>query len=158
MKTINKIVVAAFLCAAISCSEDSDVNPGSGPSQEIEARVTVTNQSMTAWVFTELEGNTASVSLNEANTTITLKVGKRYNFINLGGPVHPLDFRDEDGNYLLTQGDEVGEFEDDEDVDFEIVLDDDLVAFTLTEELADRLATYNCTIHPVMVGDIVIVE
>jgi len=151
---MSRLLAFATLLLLFSCSGSEDSPQTPTPSLPIDPEVSIINTGANAWVFTEIKGNDATSSLNEPNATITLKVGVRYRFFNLGGPTHPLDFRDADGGLLLTQDDETGSFEEDEEVDFEINLDEDLVAFTLTEELAEVLETYNCSVHSAMVGQI----
>jgi len=86
----------------------------------------------------------------EENPTLTLTVGSRYRVENRGWDAHPLAFRDGDDELLNQDG--PGSFEDDDDVDW--VDDGDELSFTLTEELADELDNYVCTIHPSMEGSI----
>jgi plastocyanin len=117
--------------------------------------ITLDNVSATAWVVTSVEGAEGIADLEAENAALTLEVGTRYRFVNNGGAnAHPLDFRDAEGNFLLAQGSTEGSFESDTEVDF--VADSEGVTFTLTQALADQLATYYCTFHPPMTGDITI--
>ena len=157
MSGFNYYWLLFMALAGFACSDEDPPAPTITMDPQ-EAEITMTNSGMTSWIFTEVKGNDVSLSINDPNAQITLRSGKRYSFFNLGGPTHPLDFRDKDGKLLLTQDDEKGLFEDNEDVNFVVNLDDDLVAFTLTPELAAALATYNCSAHTVMEGVIVIIE
>jgi hypothetical protein len=85
------------------------------------------------------------------NPTITLETGVRYTISNEGWNIHPLAFRDESGSILLSQSSE-GEFENDDDVNW--IDSGDTLSFTLTDELANRINSYICTVHSSMVGQI----
>jgi hypothetical protein len=111
--------------------------------------VTVTLQpvDVVAWVVSAVEGAEGVAKLGVENTPITLTVGRRYHFVNLGTvQVHPLALRGEDGEPLLNQRPQDRPFETDPTVAFEA--DDTGIRFTLTEELAAQLSTYYCTAHP----------
>lgn len=112
-----------------------------------------------AWIVTAVEGAEDIVELDTQNPTLTLTPGVRYQF-DLSGVdsgFHPLDFRDEEGNFLLAQGERTtGSFEDAEAVAF--THDDDQVSFTLTDALAAELQQIFCTNHPPMQIDVEIAE
>ncbi|WP_185911686.1 GLUG motif-containing protein [Halonotius roseus] len=120
---------------------------------EIEGDITITlnNVGVSAWEVTSIDGDDDVASTIEDNPTLTLKPGERYVIENDGRDGHPLEFRDETGGPLLSQSNS-GEFEDDSEVEW--VNEDDELAFTLTEELADAINSYICTIHHQMEGDI----
>lgn len=140
---------------------------------DAEVVVTIDNVGSGAWEVTDTDGEEVAPT-GEENPTLTLTVGTRYAFENNGWDAHPLAFRDDADEPLLSQagtdeddddeddGDSgpsysltplaAGEYADDADVDW--VDDGDRVAFTLTEDLAGELDNYVCTIHGAMVGDI----
>lgn len=115
--------------------------------------VVLTNVGASAWQVSEADGDVAESGVD--NPELALSAGTRYTFdvSSVNSSVHPLDFRAADDTVLLSQGGE-GEFEGDEAVGFEA--SDEAVSFTLTPELAERLARYRCTVHASMVGDVVI--
>lgn len=124
--------------------------------QEEVVTIGLDNVGASAWVVTSVEGAEDVAETDVENATITLTPGVRYTFdvTEVNSNVHPLDFRDADGNFLLAQGSQEGSFEADEAVAFEA--SEDAVTFTFTEELADVMATYYCTVHRSMVGDIAV--
>jgi hypothetical protein len=132
-------------------TETEETETAAAPAEEGEVTITLDNVGDDAWVLTSAEGETVAEEGQE-NPTLTLSVGTRYRIVNEGGAEHPLDFRAEDNTFLLAQGNIEGEFEDDQEVNWQ----DDVgeVSFTLTQELADQLAVYYCTVHPDMRGDI----
>ena len=112
-----------------------------------EVTVTLKNVDSSAWLVTAVEGAEGVAELNTPNTPITLSVGRRYRFVNLGTvQIHPLALRGEDGESLLNQRPQDRPFETDPAVDFEA--DDEGITFTLTEPLAAQLGNYYCTAHP----------
>lgn len=121
------------------------------PAPEPDATITINNVGASAWVFTSITGDGASAPLNEENTTLSLTVGNRYRFINEGGSAHPLAFLDSSSASLLSE-EGGGSFAENGDVSFTVNTDG--VSFTLTEELAEVIASYVCTIHGSMEGNI----
>jgi len=113
------------------------------------ADVTVDNVGVTAWEVTSAEEEVAETGVE--NPELTLTVGKRYSFENRGWLSHPFEFRDADGNVLLSQA-TTGEFEGDDGVDWNE--GDSVFSFTVTEGLAERLESYVCTIHRPMNGSV----
>lgn len=134
---------------------DNDADDDSEATSEFAAVITLLNDGASAYIVTNIEGPATIASLNVPNNDIRLVIGNRYKFINAAGVNHPLDFRDAEGNYLLTQDTINGEFEEDEAVNWVFNYGEGSVAFTLTANLADRIATYNCTIHAAMTGSII---
>ena len=124
--------------------------------EAVGATITLDNVGASAYIISSIEGDAATGTLDENNTAINLQRGQRYTFINNGGASHPLDFRDADGNILLAEGSEAGSFEEDEAVDFEV--DGANISFTLTEELAEVIAAYRCTVHGAMEGVITVTD
>lgn len=109
------------------------------------------NVNTSAWELTAAGEENAGL-VGEENPTLTLLEGVRYEFENQGGRgAHPLEFRDGDGNALLSQ-DTQGAFEDAEAVDYDA--EGNAMRFTVTPGLADALATYHCTLHSAMAGSI----
>jgi len=120
---------------------------GFGFAQTPEVTVTFQNVGSSAWIIIDVQGAEDAAELNTENTPLTLSVGQRYRFVNLGTlQIHPLALRGKDGEPLLNQRPQERAFETDPDVDF--VADDEGITFTLTETLAEQLSTYYCTAHP----------
>jgi len=120
---------------------------GFGFAQTPEVTVTFQNVGSSAWTITGAQGAEDVAELNTENAPLTLAVGQRYHFINLGTlQIHPLALRGKDGEPLLNQRPQERPFETDPAVAF--VADDEGITFTLTETLAEQLSTYYCTAHP----------
>ncbi len=130
--------------------------PDADASADVAATITLNNVGASAYIIESIDGEGASGDLDTNNATLTLQKGLRYTFVNNGGSNHPLDFRDGDGNILLAQGEQDGSFEDDDNVAFQV--DGNNVTFTLTDELAAKLAVYRCTVHASMEGNIIIID
>jgi len=114
-----------------------------------DVTVTLNNQGASAWVLDSAGENVGETG--EPNPALTLTVGTRYRFENLGWSFHPLAFRDADDNALLTQSAYgTGSFEDDSAVNW--VDNGEELAFTVTESLAAEFDDYVCTVHPSMEG------
>jgi hypothetical protein len=116
--------------------------------------LTLTNVGSSAYEVTSTNGSTITVDTTVDNPTITLgsgAIGTRYIFYNDAYPQHPLRFRDSNGDILLSQS-STGTFESDSAVNW--VDTDSSVEFTLTAELSDQLAEYQCTVHSAMRGTI----
>jgi plastocyanin len=112
-----------------------------------DVTVTLDNVGASAW---EVDGASGVAGSGE-NPTLTLTVGTRYRFVNNGGSAHPLGFQNAGGDYLLNQNGS-GSLEDDADINYEE--DGDGVTFTYTQALADAVATYRCTVHAAMEGNV----
>ncbi len=125
--------------------------------EEVSATISLVNEGFSAYLVTELEGEGATVNLNEENAEIELEIGRRYTFRNTVSSNHPLEFRNGDGDVLLAQGSEEGSFENNIAVNFTRDGDED-VTFTLTPALAAEIAVYRCTPHASMEGLITVVE
>lgn len=120
---------------------------GLGSAQDADVTITLQNVDSSAWVVTSVEGAEGVAKLATENTPITLTVGQRYHFVNLGTvQIHPLALRGKDGDSLLNQRPQDRPFETDPVVDF--VADDAGITFTLTEALAEQIGAYYCTAHP----------
>lgn len=128
------------------------------PPSESDASATITlaNVGASAYRVSAIAGEGAAATLDTDNAGIELTAGLRYTFVNNGGANHPLDFRNADGEILLSEDAADGSFEADEAVNF--VVDGANISFTLTPELAAAIATYNCTRHPAMEGAITIAD
>ena len=113
--------------------------------------VTLDNVGASAWEVTDVEGDDVA-PIGDENPTLTLSVGTRYAFENGDWSGHPLAFRDEDTEPLLSQADTSGEYADDPDVDW--IDEGEQVVFTLTTDLAQDIHDYICTAHNSMNGDI----
>ena len=159
MNLIKKLSLACLISAIIlsSCSKDDESGYLGEPIFE-PPTITLENKGTHAWNVVEVDGTGVSSAFESENQTLTLKIGLRYTFKNLGTRQHPLDFRNADGELLFSQDLNVGSFEEDPSVNFEWDLNEDLAIFTLTEELALELATYNCSTHEMMEGNIIVVD
>jgi len=142
------------ILVVISCSSNNGSSADETPDPSVNITATIDNVGSSSWEFTSIVGDNNTASLNENNTTLTLVVGQRYRFVNNGGSAHPIGFRNSNNEYLLAQGSTGGSFESDQDVDF--VSDSNGVTFTVTQSLADAVATYRCTIHASMEGTVAI--
>jgi plastocyanin len=127
-------------------------------SQDQQSTVTVRldNVAADAWKLVETDDETVA-AVGAENPTLALTVGTRYRFVNDGGDDHPLEFRDGEYGRLLSQAVN-GEFEDEEAVDWQADDEAHEYAFTLTEELADRMENYVCRFHTSMFGEIDIIR
>ncbi len=135
--SLKQGVTALVLCliAGVAFAQTPDVT------------VTLQNVGSSAWTVTEVQGAAGVAELDTENTPVTLTVGQRYHFVNLGTlQIHPLALRGRDGEPLLNQRPQERPFETDPAVAF--VADDEGITFTLTETLAEQLSTYYCTAHP----------
>ena len=122
--------------------------PTADGSEAIE--VTFQNVGSTAWEVTSDEsGSVAETGVD--NPEVTFTVGERYLIRNGGWSAHPFALLADDNTALLSQ-DGGGTFQDDSAVDW--VDDGGSFAFTVTQELADELSAYICTIHGLMRGDV----
>ncbi len=84
-----------------------------------EVTVTLQNVDSSAWLVTAVEGAEGVAALNTENAPVTLTVGQRYRFVNLGTvQIHPLALRGKDGESLVNQRPQDRKFETDPDVDF----------------------------------------
>lgn len=111
----------------------------------VDAVVDVTNIGASAWEVTAVSGSDVSATTGVDNPEITFSaIGSRYRFNNSGHPNHPLEFRDDSENVLLSQSSS-GTFNGDSAVNW--VDSGDTVEFTLTSELAAEMAEYRCTVH-----------
>jgi len=125
-------------------------NAGDGGSSSADVTVTIDNIDASAWDVTSVDG-ASGVAGSGDNPALTLTVGTRYRFVNNGGSAHPLGFQNASAEYLLNQNGS-GTLEDDGDINY--AEDADGVTFTYTQTLADAVATYRCTIHASMEGDV----
>jgi hypothetical protein len=120
-----------------------------------DVTITLDNVGSSAWQATSIDGDEDVAPLNENNPTLTLEPGTRYVIENNGWDAHPLAFRDEAGEELLTQ-DGDGKYETDSAVEW--VDEDDELAFTLTDDLAAEVEKYICTIHSSMRESVTVEE
>ncbi|TVR16316.1 MAG: hypothetical protein EA391_08350 [Balneolaceae bacterium] len=122
-----------------------------------EAVITLDNNGAQSYTVTSIEGEGAWAELNSQNPIITLVPGGRYTFVNeSGATAHPLDFRNGNHQKLFGQSRMSDSFNDVEEIN--LVMEGDLITFTLTEDLASELADYVCSFHPNMRGTIEITD
>ena len=128
---------------------------GGAPGEETSATITINNVGSSAWVVDEINGEGATAETGVENTSITLEEGLRYTFINLGANNHPLQLRDANGGILIAaQGN--GELQNYEPANVVVDEQEGSITFTLTGNLAEQVATYNCTPHAAMEGEIIV--
>lgn len=153
---IVTLSIIALLFAGCSSSA-TDANDEQELQELPEAVILLDNNGAQSYTIINTEGEGAMAELNTENPTITLVSGGRYTFINeSGASAHPLDFRNSDRQKLFGQGRMSGNFNDADEID--LVMEGDLITFTLTEELAAELADYVCSFHPSMRGNIEIAD
>lgn len=116
-----------------------------------QVTVNLSNESNTAWIITSVDGGDGVAEVDTQNPTLSLTEGQRYVF-ELSTAGNPIDLRAEDGTFLLAQGQPQGTLEDNSEVNF--ADEGSSVAFTLTPELAEQLATYSSTLYPAMSGTV----
>ncbi|HET8860042.1 hypothetical protein [Marivirga sp.] len=144
------------LLIAFSCEDDmEDVMNNDGNQDDNGVNIvemTVGNSGASAYFVSEINGNEEVTSLNEDNSTWALTVGTRYELNVTGASAHPFALRDTNNEILLSMNSTDGSFEGNADVNFQISGSN--FSFTLTQELADALDNYVCTIHLGMSGSI----
>ncbi|MDR9419216.1 fasciclin domain-containing protein [Gracilimonas sp.] len=131
---------------------DGVLLPPSYTSSSSNNQITLNNVGASAWEVTDIQGDGADAPLDTENTEISLTVGQEYTFVNNGGSSHPLEFRNSNGDVLLSEGGSDGTFESDSEINFQV--NGNEVSFTLTESLANELASYFCGNHSSMNGSI----
>lgn len=153
--TVGSPIFSSFIFGTGLVQAETDtVSPQSTGENtaEPEATIRIDVTAPLAWEVTSVEGDAAEAETNEDNPRISLLTDTRYTFVNDAGRYsHPLEFRDADGEPLLSQP-ATGSFENDDNVAW--VNEGDRVSFTLTRPLADRIADYICTKHGSMNGPI----
>jgi plastocyanin len=156
MRVLKTRLLFFFIIPAIiiSCGDDSSITD-SLPDLEADAVITINNVNSSAWIVVSIDGEGASAETDVENAAITLEAGNRYLFVNLGAANHPFELRDADGEVLIAEAGN-GELQDDEDVAVVVDESEGTIEFTLSGDLAARVATYNCQPHPSMVGDLIV--
>ena len=135
LRSKQGVIAPLFLVLSIVSAQNADVT------------VTVQNVDSSAWVVKSVKNAEGVAELNTQNTPITLTIGQRYRFVNLGTlQIHPFAIRGENGDSLLNQRPQDRPFETDPGVKF--VADDEGITFTLTPTLAAQVGSYYCTAHP----------
>ncbi|MGM0579171.1 MAG: cupredoxin domain-containing protein [Bacteroidota bacterium] len=160
MITLRKILLfLPILFLAFSCQDDMEdvVNDDDDNQDDSDVNIvemTVGNSGSTAYFVSEVIGNEDVTTLNEENSTWELTVGTRYELTVTGASAHPFALRDSENNILLSMNDIDGSFEADSEVDFQT--SGTSFNFTLTQDLADEINNYICTVHPSMTGRITV--
>lgn len=155
------IAVLLLSSLLISCTGNStgysDREPGDPLAVTQDATITLNNAGTNAYVVTGIEGDGANAMINQNNSPIELEIGKRFTFVNNGGAAsHPLDFRNSEGEKLLGQSGDDGQFDNDSGVNAEMSGNE--ITFTLTAELSEAFGLYICSFHPGMTATIRTVE
>ena len=125
-------------------------NAGDDGSSAVDVTVTLDNNGASSWSVTNVDG-ASGVAGSGDNPDLTLTVDTRYRFVNNGGSAHPLGFQNASAEYLLSQNGD-GSLEGSSGINYEE--DGDGITFTYTQELADAVATYRCTVHGSMEGSV----
>jgi plastocyanin len=158
MRNFRKLLLfLPLLFLAFSCQDDMEdvVNDDDDNNDDDSINIvamTVGNSGASAYFVSSINGNEDVTPLNEDNSTWELTVGTRYQLTVTGASIHPFALRDADNNILLSMNNVDGTFEGDTDVDFQT--SGTSFNFTLTQDLADELDNYVCTIHSGMTGSI----
>ncbi|MGJ3235144.1 cupredoxin domain-containing protein [Marivirga sp.] len=159
MKNFKRVLLLLpILFLAFSCQDDMEdvVDDGDDDNNDDNSinivAMMVDNSGASAYFVSSISGNEDLTALNEDNSPWELTVGTRYELTVTGASTHPFALRDGDNNILLSMNDVDGSFESDSDVDFQT--SGTSFNFTLTQELADELNNYVCTIHSGMTGSI----
>ena len=140
-----------FVMVLLSVTSFAWAQTDGSTEEPVDATITVDNVEARAFLLVNAEGEDVG-SVGTKNAVWTLQVGHRYRIVN-GGELlfHPFELRS-DADILLAQGDTLGTFEGDSDVDF--IGDAAGVTFTLTPELTAQLGHYRCAYHPVITGEV----
>lgn len=153
--TLMSFGLLALLALSACPAESSNGSDAQEPNTD-EVTLTINNIDAAAWYVVSVDGadDVAAEGEENANPAWQLSVGTRYRINNQGGSAHPLELLSDDATAppLLSQADE-GTFESDTEVDYKE--DADGITFTLTQALADELASYICTFHSGMEGSII---
>lgn len=132
-------------------SEESSAEPqGDRGDLPHDVQIVLDNVDSSSWTVSTVNGGDGIVQ-GEDNPTLELTVGTRYRIDNLGSQNHPLAFRDNNGDVLLSQS-QTGRFEEGNSVYWRD--EEKYVEFTVTEELAGVLSEYHCEVHSTMAGQI----
>lgn len=133
---------------------DTVLIPG-GEETAVDGTITINNVGASAWVVESIEGEGISADIGVENATITLQEGLRYEIVNLGTGNHPLQLRDGSAEVLVAEAGD-GSLQDYEPANVVVDEENGIITFTLTGNLADWVATYNCAPHASMEGDIIV--
>jgi hypothetical protein len=136
-----------LVLAACQPSQDTDPDPDPAP----EVTITFNSEDFQDWILEDVEGANVG-TIGAKDPTLTLSVGTRYTIINKDGLAHPFQLLD--GFTILLSEQNEGSFANDSEVRFED--GEGLIRFTLTQNLAEVLDSYNCFLHLAMTGSIVI--
>jgi hypothetical protein len=119
-----------------------------------DATIVINNVGTAAWEVTDVRGESGIAERGTENPVLTLTVGNRYRIDNNGGvDAHPFALETTNQDYLLRQeANRTGSLEDDKGINYKEGQDG--VAFTFTQTLADSVATYQCTLHGSMEGNV----
>jgi hypothetical protein len=129
---------------AYDLTDSINITAGSSTSSG-QSTFKMDNDGVVAWEVSSADAEYVETSGSD-NPTITLETDVRYTISNGGWSTHPLEFRDESGSILLSQSSgSNGEFEGDADVNWSD--SGSTLSFRLTEELANKISSYICTVH-----------
>ena len=124
------------------------------PMNQADVTITVENVGTSAYEVTDVSGASGVASTGTENPSFSLTVGTRYRIDNDGGiDSHPFAFQNSNDEYLLRQeSDQSGSLEGNADINYQE--DDEGVTFTYTQEFADAVNNYRCTVHGTMEGSV----
>lgn len=153
-KFILILLTAGFLIT-VACTNPT-ADEGEIP-LSVTGTLNIDNDRATAYIITSIEGEGITGEIGVNNPEIILEVGRRYTFNNeAGASSHPLEFRNIDGDVLLSQREDSGLLFDNAQID--AIVEGDAITFTLTSELAEMIEDYICGFHPGMNGKITTVN
>lgn len=154
-KIIPALIFLGFFAVA-SCTNSTSTTMIEEPLM-VTGTVNLDNDRATAYMITSIEGEGIAGEIGVNNPEIILEVGRRYTFNNeAGASSHPLEFRNAEGEVLLSQREDSGLLFDNAQID--AIVEGDAITFTLTSELAETLEDYICGFHPGMNGKITTVN
>ncbi len=150
-RTIMIISIAGVLVFPTAAQEtDTQETEKAAIPAGADGVVKLVNLENSGWRITEARGEGINAS-GAGQTNAVLAVGGRYHFdlSAVNTDYHALDIRDRNGRVLFSQ--ETGKAASDlGGADPEV--DGEGITFTLTEELAGRIATFRAVHYPAMVG------
>ncbi|MFP4151295.1 MAG: hypothetical protein ACLFR8_01480 [Alkalispirochaeta sp.] len=140
---ISVLVLALIFVVPVTAQEEDSESPAG-----VDGTVAIRNVSIQGWRIVSVGGD--GVRKGGADATVYLEVGGRYHFdlSEIDSERFPVDFRGPRGEVLFSQNGETELAVDGVDLE----TDDDGVQFTLTPDLADRLAFFRAAPYPQMVG------
>lgn len=142
-------LIGTLLILGLWACQPSNSTPDPKPKEVI---LTFNAENPIEWILEDVQGATDAGTIGGKNTSLTLNLGTRYTIVNKGGASHPFQLLD--STIILLSEYSAGNFANDPDVNFEETSDG--FSFTLSQELANVLDSYNCAFHSSMTGSITV--